>query len=286
MRPPELIGRLVPLAAGLVHVREDGPVEGPVLVLLHGFASSMHSFDRVAPLLAATCRVIRVDLLGHGGSGRSAAGYDSDHQGAMVDGLLDQLGAAPGIVVGHSFGADVAIALAEQSRRVAGLVVIGQAPDYSSARIPRGGWLMGNPLAARLIRRFAPAPAVRRVARFAFAPGARPEALFDHPGRIVEDFRLTVPEVYRTVLVDRPRELDQRGLDQRLRDLGLPTLAILGAQDQLYPAGPTRARYAAVPNVRVEMLEGSGHSPVLEQPHEVAGLILQFVAESEPASIP
>jgi pimeloyl-ACP methyl ester carboxylesterase len=246
----------------------------------------MHSFDRVTPLLAATCRVIRVDLLGHGGSGRSTGGYDSDHQAAMVDALLDQLGVVPGVVVGHSFGADVAIALAEQRRQVTGLVVIGQAPDYSSARIPRGGWLMGNLLTARLIRRFAPAPAVRRVARFAFAQGARPETLFDHPGRIVEDFRLTAPEVYRTVLVDRPRQLDRRGLDQRLRDLGLPTLAILGAQDQLYPPLPTRARYAAVPNVRVEMLAASGHSPVLEQPDEVAGLILRFVAETEPASLP
>jgi pimeloyl-ACP methyl ester carboxylesterase len=52
--------------SGPVHVREDGPADGPVLVLIHGFSGSMHWYDLVVPLLADPFRLIRVDLLGHG----------------------------------------------------------------------------------------------------------------------------------------------------------------------------------------------------------------------------
>jgi pimeloyl-ACP methyl ester carboxylesterase len=265
------------VSAGAVHVRVDGPAAGPVVLLLHGFASSLHSFDRVAASLSTACRVVRVDLLGHGASPRVADRYDSESQAVMVGEVLDQLDLTATTMVGHSFGADVAIAVAERSSQVTGLVVIGQAPDYTAARIPRGNWLMLNAVSGPLLRRLAPAPLVRRAARFAFAPGARPAELFDHPGRIVEDFRATSPTMYRTVLVDRPLALAEQGLDARIRRLGIPTMVVLGAQDQLYPLASTRPRYAALPGVQVETLVGSGHSPNLEQPEQVAALIRDFV---------
>src|SRR3954470_9530250 len=129
VRHREVIGRLVDGPAGAVHVREDGPLGAPTVILLHGFSSSMHSFDSLAPLLAADRRVVRVDLLGHGCS-PSAASYLSGCQAEMVSAVMDQLRLARVTVVGHSFGADVAIALAEQRRDVDRLVLLAQAPDY------------------------------------------------------------------------------------------------------------------------------------------------------------
>ncbi len=282
MRARAAIGRMLASSWGPVHVREDGAPDAPVVLLLHGFASSMHSFDRLAALLAADHLVVRVDLLGHGCS-PAASSYDSESQAAMVGAAMADLGLRPDTVVGHSFGADVAIAVAEQARdarvgRVGRVVVVGQAPDYASARLPRGSALVSRPVVARWLVRLAPAAAINRSARFAFAPGARADLLFDHPGRRALDARATAPAMYRTVLVDRPALLARRGLDDRLRDLGRPALVILGALDQIYPAGPARARYARVPGLRVEVLPGSGHSPVLEQPEETARLIREFVA--------
>jgi pimeloyl-ACP methyl ester carboxylesterase len=265
------------VSAGAVHVRVDGPPAGAVVVLLHGFASSLHSFDRVAASLSIAYRVVRIDLLGHGGSAQVADRYDSESQAVMVGEVLAQLELTATTMVGHSFGADVAIAVAERSPQVIRLVVIGQAPDYSAARIPRGDWLMRNAVSGPLLRRLAPAPLVRRAARFAFAPGARPAELFDQPERIVQDFRATAPAMYRAVLVDRPRALAEQGLDARIRRLGIPTMVVLGAQDQLYPLASTRSRYAALPGVQVETLVGSGHSPNLEQPERVARLIRDFI---------
>jgi pimeloyl-ACP methyl ester carboxylesterase len=271
--------------AGLIHVRVEGPADGPVVILLHGFASSMHAYDAVARALAADCRVVRVDLLGHGLTRTltrtSGTRYDSEAQAAMVGSVLSHLELSSVTVVGHSFGADVAIALAE-SGGVRGVVVIGQAPDYSSARLPRGSALMTARSVGPLLHRLAPTRAVRRGARFAFAPGSVGAGLYDQPDQMVRDFRATAPAMYRTVVSDRPRLLAQRPLDARLRDTGLPALVILGARDQLYPAGPTRARYADVPNARVEVLADSGHSPNLEQPQAVSRLLREFIDEVDP----
>jgi pimeloyl-ACP methyl ester carboxylesterase len=272
------IGRILDLPVGAVHVREDGPADAPVVVLLHGFASSMHSFDRIVPLLATDRHVLRVDLLGHGCSTHVAAGLGDDRQATMVLAVLDHLGRQPETVVGHSFGADVAIAVAEQGGQVDRLVLIGQAPDYGQARMPRGSSVLGHRVLGPLVHRFAVGPTVNRASRFAFAPGTRAVSLFDRPDRRLIDVRATAPAAYRAVLVDRPARLAERPLDRRLGDLGVPTLVVLGEQDQLYPVTGTRERYARVRGVRVEVLAGSGHSPPLEQPDATARLIHDFTA--------
>ncbi len=153
------------------------------------------------------------------------------------------------------------------------MVVVAQAPDYSAARLPRGSRLLSHPLVGPWLHRLATVATVNRASRFAFAPGAPAADYFDRPDRRLLDYRAAAPEMDRTVLIDRPRLLATRGLDQQLRDLHRPALVILGARDQLYPVEPTRAAYERVPGVRVEVLADSGHSPPLEQPAETAGLI-------------
>lgn len=275
-RSGRAIGRFVSTPVGPIHLREDGPADAPAVVLIHGYASSLHAFDRLTPFLAARLRVVRVDLLGHGSSVFAAPDYGHRAQARVIAGALDQAGVSASTVVGHSFGADVAIALAQLRPDLERVAVVAQAPDYTDASLPRGNQLLRPAYVGRLLRRLAPAAVVDRASRFAFAPGVDPVSLFDRPDRRATDFRATAPGVHRMVLHDRPRELAARSLDQRLADLGRPALVILGAQDQLYPVRPTQARYARVPGVRVEMLAASGHSPPLEQPEATARLIEQF----------
>lgn len=279
-RSGRAIGRLVATPAGPIHVREDGRADAPAVLLIHGYASSMHGFDRLTPFLAARLRVVRVDLLGHGASVSAAPDYGHQAQARAVAGALDRAGVSASVVVGHSFGADVAIALAELRADLERVVVVAQAPDYTDASLPRGNQLLRPAYVGRLLRRLAPAAAVDQASRFAFAPGVDAASLFDQPDRRVTDFRATAPGVHRMVLHDRPRDLAVRGLDRRLADLGRPALVILGAQDQLYPVRPTQARYARLPGVRVEILADSGHSPPLEQPESTARLIEGFSAGS------
>ncbi|KAA1422009.1 alpha/beta hydrolase [Nocardioides humilatus] len=270
------IGTFVDVAAGRIHVRDDGPTDGPVIVLVHGFAGSLHWFDLLVPLLSTHYRVIRPDLLGCGCSPRDGGEFDDAAQTSMVLSVLDALGVEDFVAVGHSFGADVAIGLAERSGRASAVVVVGQAPDYSTATFPPGHQLGANVLVARSLQSLSRLSPPRR-GGVGFAPRFRPDRAFGNPAQAGADLRAADPRTFGTVLSQRRRALEVRPLDQRLRDLDLPAMVILGGRDQFYPLAPTRARYDAVPGVRVEVIAESGHSPNVETPETMAGLLLDFL---------
>lgn len=256
-----------------VHYRVDGPPSGPPLVLLHGFGGSLHWFDRLVPLLDG-CRVVRVDLLGHGMTGGPAA--DADEQARAVAGVLARSGLSGVTAVGHSFGADVALSLAETSGRVARVVVVAQAPDYSDATFPRGNFLMTLPFLGPLLHRFAPAFAVRAVAAHAVAPDFQVGAALAR--QALDDHKALDAGMFPIVLRHRRKRLIAKPLDARLRDLGLPALVVLGGRDRFYGARSAR-RYAAA-GARVETIAQAGHSPVVETPSRTTALIRAFLDES------
>ena len=134
-------GRILQLSAGDLQVWEDGPTAGssgdPPIVLIHCYSCSLRWWDHIVPLLSERHRVIRVDLLGHGGSEKPQSGYSMEDQAALVGEALNQLGVEGAVVVGHSLGATVAAALAEQSSELVDRVVdIDQAPDDSFGSLP------------------------------------------------------------------------------------------------------------------------------------------------------
>ncbi|RSN31187.1 alpha/beta hydrolase [Amycolatopsis sp. WAC 04169] len=259
------IGDILDVNGAAVHVRQDGA--GPPVLLLHGYCGSVHWFDRLTLGLSAAHHVIRVDLLGHGCTGGSS-GLDAASQARMVAGVLDALGVEDVLVAGHSFGADVALALAEISPRVGSLVVIGQAPDYSYASFPPGSPVL-LPMVSALVRRIAHRRWIRSVSRF------RRSGWFGDPLQDLADHAVTAPAMARVVLVDRARLLAFRPLDAQVAALGLPCLVILGRRDRFYDCDKTFARYSAV-GARVEVVEGAGHSPFLERPGEVVRLLREF----------
>jgi pimeloyl-ACP methyl ester carboxylesterase len=65
---------------------------GPPIVLVHGFGAALDWWDEIAPALAASHRVIRTDLIGHGGTEAPASGYSIERQAAFVLGALSKLG--------------------------------------------------------------------------------------------------------------------------------------------------------------------------------------------------
>lgn len=95
-----------------VHVRYREAGQGPAVVLLHGYGASADSWAPVIPTLAATHRVIAVDLKGFGWTTRPAGDYSPAAEAALVWAVLDQLGVTDVAIVGHSWGSSVALAMA------------------------------------------------------------------------------------------------------------------------------------------------------------------------------
>lgn len=107
-----------------LHVLDWGGDGHPVL-LLHGLASNAHIWDAVAPLLVGGGRVVAVDQRGHGMSDKSATDYGFRAVGSDVVGLMDVLGWERALVVGHSWGGNVALhAGVEHPGRTAAVVLV------------------------------------------------------------------------------------------------------------------------------------------------------------------
>lgn len=94
-----------------VHYTDQG--KGEVMVLLHGFLEDLSMWDEVIKSLATSCRIICVDLLGHGGTENLGYIHSMEDQAAMVKHVLDYLGIRKCDLAGHSMGGYVALAVAD-----------------------------------------------------------------------------------------------------------------------------------------------------------------------------
>lgn len=266
-------GRIVDLPDGDLQVREDGPRDAPTVVMLHGFACSLHWWHQMTPALARDHRVVRFDLLGHGGSEKPKKGYGMESQARLVAAALDRLGVRRADVVGHSMGGSVATALAEQRPALVESIVILDSPSKSGdAELPFTARLGFVPVLGQAINRVVPDGMIRSGLESAFADG------FDVPDQFVEDFR----DMTYTSYDDSHRGADDyskdSGLAERLADKSVPLLVVFGSQDEL--VDPKSAQgYRTVPGARVVVLDGVGHSPHVERPGATARLIADFIAQ-------
>jgi pimeloyl-ACP methyl ester carboxylesterase len=270
---PGADGQFVRLVDGDMYMVEDGRPGAPGVLLIHGSAGSTAWWDPVVPALAGACRVIRVDLLGHGRSSCPPGGYDIPAHARRVGGALDRLSAGRVTVVGHSMGCMVATALAEQRPdKVSSLALIDMGPSLDAA-IPDG--LLVRLLLARfpgrLLWRLRSEATIRKALSSAFT---RP---VDIPGTIIEAALGMTHRALAGTARGSDQYLRQQSLPDRIAAIGVPVLVVFGTEDARYPSS-SAADYGLVPGARVELLPGVGHTPMLEDPHTTATLLLDFAA--------
>ncbi|HEV3072517.1 MAG TPA: alpha/beta hydrolase [Solirubrobacteraceae bacterium] len=269
------IGQLVTLPGGdQLQVRQDGPLGAPTIVLLHGFAGSLHWWQNEVPLLAARYRVVRFDLLGHGGSSKPSGGYSMEHQAQLIDEALHQLGVRRALIVGHSMGGLVATALATRDRSlVAGVALVDSPPTTSSGKLPFTARVGFVPVLGQALRSaFITNGEVRSALQSAFAPH------YPVSGQFITDFwHMTYTSYTQSHSADGGY-LEHQPLAARLTALGLPVLAIYGTRDAIVSPAAMRADYATVPRAQVVAISGAGHSPMVEKPYATAGSLLPFAA--------
>jgi pimeloyl-ACP methyl ester carboxylesterase len=118
--------RELPLITGNLTLNlAEGPANGPLLVLLHGFTNRWQVFDPILPLLTEKWHVVTFDFSGHGRSDHSPQGYTADwffRDGAAV---LNSLDAEPAVLLGHSMGGSIALHLAQAYPQKVRAVVTG-----------------------------------------------------------------------------------------------------------------------------------------------------------------
>ncbi len=263
-----------PDVAGVrLHVRQSGPESAPALILLHGFGSSLQTWDGWAGRLSTTYRVIRFDLPGFGLTGADPSGDYSDRRGVQVlAALMDRLGIRRAGLVGNSLGGRLAWQFAVQDPdRVDRLVLISPdgfaSPGFAYGRRP------SLPLTVRLLPFVLP----RALLRMSLAPAYGDRRRLGEA--TVSRYRdLMLAPGVRGAMVARMAQVMLQDPVPLLRRIRAPTLLLWGERDAMIPPSNAADYARAIPHSELVMLPGLGHVPFEEAPEQSLRPVLRFLA--------
>lgn len=279
--PP--IGEILTLGKARVHALRQG--EGPPIVLIHGNGSLMQDFQ-VAGLvdrLARRHEVILFDRPGFGHSNRpSGTDWTPEAQASLLARAADQLGIRNPIVVGHSFGALVAMAWAlDRPSDVAALGLISGYYYPTLRPDARLQALLSLPLVDRALAwtllPFQARLSAPLAARLLFAPADPTPAFEQHMPKSL----LSRPQQVRASAHDGAQlPAAAERLHRRIHALHLPTLVAWGAGDRMvWPRGQADRLAEELPHVDTLMVEGAGHMLHHSAPAAVAEAIERLADE-------
>jgi pimeloyl-ACP methyl ester carboxylesterase len=216
----------------------------PVFVLVHGIGVSSRYFERLVPALAAFGRVVAIDLPGFGRA-RPKPAHAPGIEGFadVVAEVLDRLGLVRCILVGHSMGTQIVIALAKRR------------PDLAAAVA-----LLGPVMA----------PRDRRPVRAALLLGL--DTLRESPrgnAVVIGDYLKAGPRWY---LANLPAMLEYR-TEEEVADLSVPVLVVRGARDPIARDGWVAALAARARRGRAESVPGPPHLVMHGAPYRTAELL-------------
>jgi pimeloyl-ACP methyl ester carboxylesterase len=250
--------------------------DGPPLVLVHGLGGSASNWVELAPELARHRRVLVPELPGHGGSDPLPRDSTLARFADAVAAVIEQEGAAPAPVVGHSLGGVVALRLALQRRRaVSGLVIAsGAGISSATAQARRVLELVGAVKPGRRIARYggriARNPFLRTLA-FGYWFAADPRAL---SVRAAEGFlegharHTDTLTAMRALVRDDPRT--------ELHPIDCPVLVLWGACDNQLPLGDA-FDYARRLRAPLRVIPDCGHLLIGERPDACLDAIEDFL---------
>lgn len=256
-----------------VRVRYVDEGQGPPVVLIHGFASSLETWDPVIPrLVEAGHRVVALDLRGFGWTDRPPGDYSSEAQARLVLALMDRLGIDRAAIVGHSYGGGVTLRLA--------LI----APERVERIALYDAWAYSGQL-----------PAFFHVARadgvgeamFATWYGERVDdrmalAFYDQRYVTIElidavEASLRRPGTYAAALA-AVRAMHYEAVEDQYRTIEQPVLLLWGREDRVTPLEIGERLSRELPGARLVVYPGCGHFPMIEHSRQSTAELARFLA--------
>jgi len=246
-----------------VYFETHGAPDAPIVVLGHGAGGNHAIWFQQVPEFANDYRVITWDQRGFGSSTNRHGLANPRTAAADLLAILDHLEVERAHIVGQSMGGWAAMGVAvAHPDRVQSLVLAD-----TLGGIPVDGWWKARDTAPR-------------------------QGPFNHPA-LADDFCQKFPErahlyleiggLRRDPMADSLQLLRTLGEvtfdDGQLSALTMPTLFVVGTQDEIFPPDWIATAATRVPNARVELVQGAGHSPYFEQPDTWNALVGGFLRE-------
>ncbi|MDQ1696423.1 MAG: hypothetical protein QOJ03_1776 [Frankiaceae bacterium] len=263
---------------------------GPTVVLIHGMAGSLNTWDPVFPALARSCDVVAIDLPGHGASSRMRGDFSLGSLAAAVRDALDWLDIDAATIVGHSLGGGIAMQFFYQfPERGERLVLVSSGglgrevtPLLRALSLPGANVVLAQLTRLQRNRR---AGAVGRLLQPAAA-----RAWNDLPYMLRQMALLADRESRASFLATIDAVINVSGqrvsATDRLHLAGnLPTLIVWGERDRMIPVAHARAAAGVIEGCRLDVVPGAGHYPHEDDPDRFARTLADFIADTTPAHI-
>jgi pimeloyl-ACP methyl ester carboxylesterase len=260
-----VIGHFIEVADARLHYLDRGA--GPVVVMVHGLGGNLRNFYGMVDALATTCRVVVVDRPGSGYSKMLSGKQPALRtQAAIVARFIEKLGLKHPLLVGHSLGGALSLALAlDHPESVRALVLISTLSQVERVppavfkvldiHSPALRWLIAWTLMAPLGKL-----AHQKTLKAVFAPELPPKS-FDIDGGGVLGLR---PESFVAASEDMTTVPDElASMTPRYPSLTIPVDVIFGRQDPILDYQLHGERLAAaLPNATLHLVEGGHMIPV------------------------
>ena len=250
--------------------------DGPTVVLLHGIPGQARAWERVEDALQKSFDVVTLDLIGFGESnGPARPTIDTvgpTAQAAAVAAVLDELAVQRATVVGHDFGAPVAVLLASARPDLVGALSLLAGNTFPDTPIPFPLSLVKVPLVGGFLARMLFSRAsLALMLRQGTGAGSQPPDASMYLGNTRQ--RRTIATIFSEALT-RLEEL-YTPVALALEAIDLPVLVGWGDCDPFFPI-EQGARTAAAAKAQLRVFEGAGHFLPHERPLEVAHELATF----------
>lgn len=266
-----------------IHYRDWGG-DGKSILLLHGLASHAGIWDLAAPFIRTKHRVIALDLRGHGSSSKPDHGYDFDTVSSDVISIYSKLKLELPVIVGHSWGGNVALhcAVSEPTHFSGVVMVDGGFIEPSS----REGWtweLAEREMSPPLFNKLKLDTLKKRIKQGNLQTIWTPEIeqiIMDNFYQ--DDIGFSHPHLSRTNHMKIVRALWDHKPSELMPRLDLPTLVLAARgfaqgtpMDKMRENMVNRAEQL-LPNGKLIWLEDTIHDVPLQRPRDLANLIITF----------
>jgi pimeloyl-ACP methyl ester carboxylesterase len=262
---------IVERAGTPIHYVEEG--SGSPVLLVHGVGANLRSWDDIAPVLARRHRVLRLDLRGHGQSGRIVQCTLDDFVADIVA-VLDVAGIPRVHLIGFSLGGMITQAAAlRYPARLRSAVIIsavaGRTPEERQRLIQRAAVVRDKGITAVVDA------AEQRWFTDAFR-AAHPEKVRQRLAELVGNDHGSYAAAYRVFA--------ESELGPELHRIDVPALVVTGEHDQGSNTRMAQYMHKVIRGSELVILPGLRHSVLLEAPARIAGLVDDFLSRHEPSA--
>jgi pimeloyl-ACP methyl ester carboxylesterase len=260
----------------------DGGIEP--IVFVHGLGGQWQNWLENIPRAALERRVIAMDLPGFGRSPMPRERVTISGYGRCVDALCDKLSLGRVDMVGNSMGGYIAAEVAIQVPERIDQLILVSAAGITSADIARRPIITAGRIATVMVSYGA-----ARHRQIASRPKSRHLALAlvaRHPSLLKADLAYEgfFKGAGKPGFDDALRACLEYDFRDRLPEIRQPTLIVWGEKDSIIPVRDAHEFERLIPDSRKVVMQDTGHIPMAERPASFNDVMMEFLAETGPAS--